>query len=55
LQAKQLSTPAGGSSTKQKLHIEEERILKDEAVKKVKELEAKFKRLDGKQLSEKQR
>ena len=29
--------------------------MKAEAVKKVKEMEAKFKRLDGKQLSEKQR
>ena len=37
------------------MHIDEEQALKAEALKKVKEMEAKFKRLDGKQLSEKQR
>ena len=53
--AKTMATPSMRTQTQNKLHIDEEQVLKNEAIKKVKEMEAKFKRLDGKQLSEKQR
>lgn len=52
LQAKKLATPALQKRSSQ-FHIEEEKQLKAEAEKKVKELEAKFKRLDGKALTDK--
>jgi hypothetical protein len=48
LHARQMATPAAAAGNKQKLHIDEEQVLKEEAIKKVKEMEAKFKRLDGK-------
>jgi ubiquitin fusion degradation protein 1 len=52
LQAKKLATPSLQKRSSQ-LHIDEEKKLKDEAEKKVKDLEGKFKRLDGKALTEK--
>lgn len=54
VQAKKLATPALQKRSSQ-FHIEEEKQLKAEAEKKVKDLEAKFKRLDGKALTDKQR
>ena len=53
VQARQMATPAAAGVNKQKLRIDEEQVLKEEAIKKVKEMEAKFKRLDGKQLNDK--